>query len=93
MVLDEATSALDTESELAVQDAIRRLTSKRTSLVIAHRLSTIAAMDRIIVMDQGQIVEDGNHAALLTKGGLYARYWNRQSGGFIGTEDDAEAAE
>ena len=59
----------------------------------AESLSTIAAMDRIIVMDQGQIVEQGSHAELLERGGLYARYWNRQSGGFIGTEDEAEAAE
>ena len=62
-------------------------------LAIAHRLSTIAAMDRIIVMDQGRIVEDGSHAQLLVKGGLYARYWNRQSGGFIGTDEEMDAAE
>ena len=66
----------------------------KTVLAIAHRLSTIAAMDRIIVMDRGRIVEQGSHAELLAQGGLYARYWNRQSGGFIGTEDEeAEAAE
>ncbi len=65
----------------------------KTVLAIAHRLSTIAAMDRIIVMDDGRIVEEGDHAALLEKNGLYARYWNRQSGGFIGTDDDQEAAE
>jgi len=62
----------------------------KTVLAIAHRLSTIAAMDRIIVLDQGRIVEDGSHEALLAKGGLYARYWNRQSGGFIVTEEAAE---
>jgi ATP-binding cassette subfamily B protein len=60
----------------------------KTVLAIAHRLSTIAAMDRIIVMDHGRIVEDGSHEALLAKDGLYARYWKRQSGGFIGTEED-----
>ena len=65
----------------------------KTVLAIAHRLSTIAAMDRIVVLDQGRIVEDGNHAELLAKNGLYARYWNRQSGGFIGTDEKREAAE
>ncbi len=64
----------------------------KTVLAIAHRLSTIAAMDRIVVMDQGRIVEEGTHDALLAQGGLYARYWQRQSGGFLGTEE-AEAAE
>ena len=61
----------------------------KTVLAIAHRLSTIAEMDRILVMDQGRIVEEGSHAQLLAKNGLYARYWNRQSGGFIGTEEEA----
>ena len=93
LVLDEATSALDSEVEASIQTALNRVMEGKTVLAIAHRLSTIAAMDRIIVMDQGRIVEDGNHAALLAKGGLYARYWNRQSGGFIGTDDDVKAAE
>jgi ATP-binding cassette subfamily B protein len=93
LVLDEATSALDSEVEASIQTALNRVMAGKTVLAIAHRLSTIAAMDRIIVMDQGRIVEDGNHAALLAKGGLYARYWNRQSGGFIGTDDDVKAAE
>ncbi len=89
LVLDEATSALDSEVEAAIQGALRRIMQGKTVLAIAHRLSTIAEMDRIIVMDQGRIVEEGSHATLLAKNGLYARYWNRQSGGFIGTEDEA----
>ncbi|HQY42780.1 MAG TPA: ABC transporter ATP-binding protein [Paracoccaceae bacterium] len=89
LVLDEATSALDSEVEAAIQGALRRIMQGKTVLAIAHRLSTIAEMDRIIVMDQGRIVEEGSHAALLAKNGLYARYWNRQSGGFIGTEEEA----
>ncbi|MDX5403617.1 MAG: ATP-binding cassette domain-containing protein, partial [Rhodobacterales bacterium] len=93
LVLDEATSALDSEVEASIQQALSRVMEGKTVLAIAHRLSTIAAMDRIIVMDQGRIVEQGSHAGLLAQGGLYARYWNRQSGGFIGTEDEAEAAE
>ena len=93
LVLDEATSALDSEVEASIQTALNRVMEGKTVLAIAHRLSTIAAMDRIIVMDHGRIVEDGNHAQLLAKNGLYARYWNRQSGGFIGTEDEMDAAE
>jgi ATP-binding cassette subfamily B protein len=93
LVLDEATSALDSEVEASIQEALGRVMQGKTVLAIAHRLSTIAAMDRIIVMDRGRIVEQGSHADLLALGGLYARYWNRQSGGFIGTEDEAEAAE
>jgi ATP-binding cassette, subfamily B, bacterial len=93
LVLDEATSALDSEVEASIQDALTRVMQGKTVLAIAHRLSTIAAMDRIIVMDEGRIVEQGNHTELLSKNGLYARYWNRQSGGFLGTDDDREAAE
>ncbi len=93
LVLDEATSALDSEVEASIQDALTRVMQGKTVLAIAHRLSTIAAMDRIIVMDEGRIVEQGNHAELLAKSGLYARYWNRQSGGFLGTDHDREAAE
>lgn len=92
LVLDEATSALDSEVEASIQTALNRVMEGKTVLAIAHRLSTIAAMDRIIVLDQGHIVEQGSHAELLAMNGLYARYWNRQSGGFIGT-DTAEAAE
>ena len=90
LVLDEATSALDSEVEASIQAALDKVMQGKTVLAIAHRLSTIAAMDRIIVLDQGRIVEEGSHEALLAKGGLYARYWNRQSGGFIVTEEAAE---
>ena len=89
LVLDEATSALDSEVEAQIQSALERVMEGKTVLAIAHRLSTIASMDRIIVMDTGRIAEVGTHDVLLAKGGLYARYWDRQSGGFIG----AEAAE
>ncbi|MCB2134759.1 MAG: ABC transporter ATP-binding protein [Rhodobacteraceae bacterium] len=90
LVLDEATSALDSEVEAQVQGALHRVMEGKTVLAIAHRLSTIAEMDRIVVLDQGRIVEEGSHAELLTKGGLYARYWDRQSGGFICVEEAAE---
>ncbi|RNF35622.1 ABC transporter ATP-binding protein [Paracoccus methylarcula] len=90
LVLDEATSALDSEVEAQVQDALSRAMKGKTVLAIAHRLSTIAQLDRIIVMDAGRIVEQGTHGQLLAKAGLYARYWNRQSGGFLGTEEAAE---
>lgn len=92
LVLDEATSALDSEVEASIQEALGRVMQGKTVLAIAHRLSTIAAMDRIVVLDDGRIVEEGTHDALLQRGGLYARYWNRQSGGFIGA-DEKEAAE
>lgn len=91
LVLDEATSALDSEVEASIQDALAKVMQGKTVLAIAHRLSTIAAMDRIIVMDQGHIVEQGSHGALLAQGGLYAKYWARQSGGFIGVEAKAAA--
>ncbi len=92
LVLDEATSALDSEVEASIQAALTRVMEGKTVLAIAHRLSTLAEMDRIIVMDRGQIVEQGSHEALLARDGLYAQFWTRQSGGFIRTEDEASAA-
>jgi ATP-binding cassette subfamily B multidrug efflux pump len=83
LVLDEATSALDSEVEAAIQESFYRLMVGKTVIAIAHRLSTIAAMDRLVVLDQGQIVEMGRHADLVRQGGLYASLWNRQSGGFL----------
>ncbi|SEM24070.1 ATP-binding cassette, subfamily B, multidrug efflux pump [Roseovarius azorensis] len=83
LVLDEATSALDSEVEAAIQTQLYRLMQGKTVIAIAHRLSTIAAMDRLVVMDAGRIVEQGAHDALLAQGGLYARLWARQSGGFL----------
>ncbi|MGI3185851.1 ABC transporter ATP-binding protein [Nioella aestuarii] len=90
LVLDEATSALDSEVEAAIQDTLGEVMEGKTVIAIAHRLSTIAQMDRIIVLDDGHVVEEGTHDALLGAGGLYARYWNRQSGGFIGIREAAE---
>ncbi|MEM6372083.1 MAG: ABC transporter ATP-binding protein [Pseudomonadota bacterium] len=86
LVLDEATSALDSEVEAAIQSALSRVMEGKTVLAVAHRLSTLTEMDRIVVMDDGRIVEQGPHDVLLAKGGLYARYWQRQSGGFISTQ-------
>jgi ATP-binding cassette subfamily B multidrug efflux pump len=86
LVLDEATSALDSEVEAAIQDTLYQIMEGKTVIAIAHRLSTIARMDRIVVLDDGQVVEEGSHQDLLNQGGVYARLWARQSGGFIGTD-------
>jgi ATP-binding cassette, subfamily B, multidrug efflux pump len=86
LVLDEATSALDSEVEAAIQESLYDLMEGKTVIAIAHRLSTIAAMDRLVVMDEGRIVEDGTHQQLLQRGGLYSDFWMRQSGGFIARE-------
>lgn len=86
LLLDEATSALDSEVEAAIQASLYRLMEGKTVVAIAHRLSTIAAMDRLVVMDAGRIVEQGDHRSLLAQGGLYARLWAHQSGGFLGEE-------
>ncbi len=90
LILDEATSALDSEVEAAIQETLYGVMQGKTVIAIAHRLSTIAAMDRIVVLDDGAIAETGTHAALIAKDGLYARFWARQSGGFIGLEEAAE---
>ena len=83
LLLDEATSALDSEVEVAIQESLDKMMENKTVIAIAHRLSTIAAMDRLIVLDKGQIVEQGTHAELLERNGLYAKLWNHQSGGFL----------
>ncbi len=90
LLLDEATSALDSEAEAAIQASLYDLMEGKTVVAIAHRLSTIAAMDRLIVLDKGEIVEEGSHRELLQRGGLYARLWAHQSGGFLGEETDDE---
>jgi ATP-binding cassette subfamily B multidrug efflux pump len=89
LLLDEATSALDSEVEAAIQETLALLMRGKTVVAIAHRLSTIAAMDRLIVLDAGRIVEQGTHDALLARGGLYARLWHHQSGGFLGDAGEA----
>jgi ATP-binding cassette subfamily B multidrug efflux pump len=90
LILDEATSALDSEVEAAIQENLYRLMEGKTVIAIAHRLSTIAAMDRLIVMDKGRVIEEGSHDALIAKGGLYAQLWQRQSGGFLPHDEAAE---
>ncbi|WP_122610330.1 ABC transporter ATP-binding protein [Pseudomonas viridiflava] len=86
LLLDEATSALDSEVEVAIQESLDEMMQGKTVIAIAHRLSTIAAMDRLIVMDEGRIIEQGTHAQLLEKNGTYARLWQHQSGGFLGED-------
>jgi ATP-binding cassette subfamily B multidrug efflux pump len=86
LLLDEATSALDSEVEAAIQESLDTLMQGKTVIAIAHRLSTIARMDRLVVIDKGQIVESGSHSELIARGGLYARLWQHQTGGFVGVE-------
>ena len=89
LVLDEATSALDSEVEAAIQEALRTVMEGKTVFAIAHRLSTISHMDRIVVMEEGRIVEIGTHHSLISKNGVYAGFWRRQSGGFLGVDTAA----
>ena len=93
LLLDEATSALDSEAEAQIQEVRYGMMEGKTVIAIAHRLSTIAQMDRILVMDEGRIAEEGSHDELLAQDGLYAQFWARQSGGFLMTDDKTEAAE
>jgi ATP-binding cassette subfamily B multidrug efflux pump len=86
LVLDEATSALDSEIEAAIQEQLYALMAGKTVIAIAHRLSTIAVLDRLVVVEEGRIVETGRHDELLRRGGLYATLWRRQSGGFLGLD-------
>ncbi|MDE0531791.1 MAG: ABC transporter ATP-binding protein [Albidovulum sp.] len=90
LILDEATSALDSALEASIQDALGRVMETKTVIAIAHRLSTISRMDRIIVLEQGRVTEQGSHGELLAKGGLFSLFWNRQSNGFIGVDRAAE---
>ena len=86
LVLDEATSALDSDVEAAIQESLETVMLNKTVFAIAHRLSTISHMDRIVVMEEGRIIEEGAHACLLKKMGVYANFWERQSGGFLGVD-------
>ena len=90
LVLDEATSALDSEVEAAIQEQLDALMEGKTVIAIAHRLSTIAMLDRLIVVDEGRMVESGTHQELLARNGIYAGLWQRQSGGFLGNDLDPD---
>ncbi|SSC71320.1 unnamed protein product [Ciceribacter sp. T2.26MG-112.2] len=92
LILDEATSALDSEVEAAIQESLFSLMEGKTVIAIAHRLSTLTQMDRLVVLDKGRIIETGTHSDLVSKGGIYADLWNRQSGGFLADQHEAEAA-
>jgi ABC-type multidrug transport system fused ATPase/permease subunit len=87
LVLDEATSALDSESEAAIQVALENLMEGKTVVAVAHRLSTLREMDRVLVLDQGKVIEEGSHDELVAKGGIYAELWSHQSGGYVEVED------
>ncbi len=90
LVLDEATSALDSESERLIQEALATLMEGRTSIVVAHRLSTVASLDRIVVLQDGKVVEDGTHGELVGAGGAYEMLWDRQTGAFLDEEGDGQ---
>jgi ATP-binding cassette subfamily B multidrug efflux pump len=90
LVLDEATSALDSEVEAAIQENLFALMEGKTVIAIAHRLSTLTEMDRLIILDQGQIIEAGSHQALVEEGGVYSDLWKRQSGGFIADHSEEQ---
>ena len=90
LLLDEATSALDSVTEKYIQESLEKLMTNRTTIVIAHRLSTLAKMDRILVFDQGKIIEQGSHLELLSKKGHYAHMWQMQAGGFLPDRPNGE---